>query len=89
MAEQIFEIEAIKRRALDCLRGADGALSTGMVACRLGLPLWAVDAALEEAFRSGEAEFTAGQGWRVVQAVPVPPVAQPLSLHVFGREGDE
>lgn len=97
MADQVFEIEAVKRRALDALAGASGALTTMQVAGRLGLPFWSVDAALEDAFRCREAVFTAGEGWRLAAPVAVPlagdarpavPVQGCFGLTVFGKGVD-
>lgn len=92
MADQVFEVAAVKRRVLDVLAGAGGALSTGQVAARLGLPLWPVDAALEDAFLCREAVFAAGVGWQLAQPVAVPlagddrpPAQAGFALTVFGK----
>lgn len=68
MAEQVFEIEALMQRVLELLRDRARALSTGMVAAELGVPLWAADRALEAAYLARLASFEAGVGWSALEA---------------------
>ena len=43
-------------------------MPTGSVAIQLGVPLYAVDSALDVARGAGEVEFVAGAGWKALQA---------------------
>ncbi len=68
VAEQVFEIEALMQRVVELLRDRARALSTGMVAAELGVPLWAADRALEAAYVARLASFEAGVGWSALEA---------------------
>jgi len=72
MPEQIFEIEPIRKRALQVLRQHGDYLPVGTIAVQLGVPLYAADCALETAYLAREVEFVAGLGWRIAPSVTAP-----------------
>lgn len=63
MDQQVFEIEAVRKRCLDLLRKEDRTMTAGEVAMQMGLPLWAVNAGLDSARVARLARFTGGAGW--------------------------
>lgn len=63
MDQQVFEIEAVRKRCLDLLRKEDRTMPAGEIAMQLGLPLWAVNSGLDSARVAGLARFTGGAGW--------------------------
>lgn len=87
MAEQVFEIAALKKRVLELLRRHDRPMTTGAVALELGVPLYAADTALEVAYMAGEVEFTAGVGWNARQQEPAVRVDEGQGAINFGGEG--
>jgi hypothetical protein len=66
MADPVFEIEPLKKRALELLRRHDSFMPAGSVAANLGVPTWAAAAALDAARLLGQVEFSAGAGWRAL-----------------------
>lgn len=71
MDQQVFEIEAVRKKCLDLMRKEVRPLTAGEMCLSLRLPLWAVQAGLGSASLAGLATFTAGAGWRL--AVPAEP----------------
>jgi hypothetical protein len=82
MADQVFEIDALRKRALELLRRHDSYMTVGAVAMALGVPLYAADCALESAYLAREATFEAGAGWKAL------PVDKPAlgDEHMFQRQ---
>lgn len=74
MPDQVHEIDALRRRALDLLRRHDSYMPTGAVAYCLAVPVYAADAALEAARRAGQVQHTAGVGWRALSSEPARPM---------------
>lgn len=66
MGETVYRIEDVRNKALALLRERKGALTMGTIAHELGMPLWAVEPAMESAHLAKLAVFTAGEGWRVL-----------------------
>lgn len=64
MADQIYNKDALRLRAVAHLKKHGGHLSTGQMALALGVQLYAVDQVLEEAYQMGEVTFAAGAGWQ-------------------------
>jgi hypothetical protein len=75
MAEQVFEIDPLKKRALELLRDHGGFMALGSVATGLGVPVYAAQAALDAARLRGEVEHAAASGWRALDPKPVLPAA--------------
>lgn len=67
MGHQVYEIEALRLKALKVLRETTRPLCTGEVAKALGVPMWAATAALESAEQAQLAQFTPGSGWVMVE----------------------
>lgn len=71
---QIFEIEAVRKKCLDLLRKEGRPMTTGEICLTLGLPFWAVQAGMDSARVGGLATFAGGAGWSVAQ--PAEPALQ-------------
>jgi hypothetical protein len=82
VSEQVMEIDALRRRALELLRRHDSHMPTGAVALALGVPLYAADRALECCYLAHEATFVAGAGWRAL------PAESPAAADSDGRQMD-
>lgn len=66
MGEMVYRIEAVRERALKLLRERREAVHMGEIARALGMPLWAVEPAMESAYLAKLAVFKEGEGWRVL-----------------------
>lgn len=71
MDQQVYEIEAVRKRCLDLLRAEARVMTPGEICMQLGLPFWAVMAGLDSARTARLAVFTPGCGWHV-QGVQAP-----------------
>jgi len=67
MSEEVFEIEALRKRVVDVLRKEDRWMTTSELTTAVGAQYWAVDRVLEYAYLGKEAEFVAGAGWRALE----------------------
>ena len=73
MAEQVYEIEAVRKQCLDHLRKEGRTLTAGQICLALQLPHWAVQAGLDSARVAGLASFAGGAGWSLAApAAPAP-----------------
>jgi hypothetical protein len=63
MSDQIFNRAELREKAFAALREAPGPLSSGQVAAACGVPIWAIEHALEDAYQEKEVTFAAGVGW--------------------------
>jgi hypothetical protein len=63
--DQVFDIEKLKDRALEVLRGRGGFMPLGSIAHELGVPSYAVQVALDAAGR--EVQYDAPRGWSALQ----------------------
>lgn len=69
MADQIYNKDVLRVRAVAHLKKHGGHLTTGQMALALGVQLYAVDQVLEDAYQMGEVTFSAGAGWQAVPEV--------------------
>lgn len=63
MAEQIYDKEDLRQRVVQHLLESGRHGTTNQVAQAVGAQFWAVEQALEEAFRARELTFSEGLGW--------------------------
>ncbi len=59
-------------------------MPTGSVAIQLGVPLYAVHSALEDAYVAGEVEHAAGAGWKALTPAEPAPEATDGQMNVGG-----
>ena len=64
MADQIYNKEVLRARAVAHLKAHGGHLTTGQMAMAMGTQLYAIDQVLEDAYQAGEVTFLAGAGWQ-------------------------
>lgn len=65
MGEMVYRIEDVRERALKLLRERRDPMHMGQIALALGVPLWAVEPAMESAYQAKLAVFKEGSGWGV------------------------
>ncbi|MDP1530288.1 MAG: hypothetical protein Q8M05_12980 [Rhodoferax sp.] len=75
MGDQIFRVEELRERVLKLLRERGTPMKSGPICLALGLPLWAVTAALDSATVRGLVLYEPVQGYGVV--APAPPKPAP------------
>lgn len=66
MGDQIFRVEELRERVLKLLRERGTPMKSGPICLALGLPLWAVTAALESALKGRLVSYEPVQGFGVV-----------------------
>jgi Mn-dependent DtxR family transcriptional regulator len=64
--DAVFEIEAVRVRAVQLLRSNAGFVPTGAIAASLGIPTYAVQPAMDQAHQAGEVQYEAARGWRAL-----------------------
>ena len=65
--DEIYRVEELRERVLKLLRQR-GRMKSGAICLLLGLPFWAVTAALDSALKGGLVTYEPVQGFGVVEA---------------------
>lgn len=84
MAEQVYEIEALRKQALDALRQGDKWMSPGQIALAVGVPLWALLPAMESARLAGLAVWDAASSQWCLGAQDAPRIVDQAGLGLIG-----
>lgn len=64
--DEIYRVEELRERVLNLLRKEGVPMKSGPICLALGLPLWAVTAALESAQKGGMVMYDPARGFVVV-----------------------